>query len=171
MLVAMSKLAAATALLLACSSSDDPLERLPSPPPMAPQWPLPPPPPPPPPPLQSSQPPPTQIATFLRAHAADPSPWRATVSELANDKRGRQTTLGDADAAELAARLGSNDSYVDGDIGCFTNRSIVYRLTRGTASLEVMVNCGHVSLDGVEWHAATLSSEMIEFLDRLAARP
>lgn len=182
----MSKVAGAMVLLLGCSSAGEPRERLPPPepsgqrltPPAVPA-PLPPPPPPP---LPSSQPPPTEIATFLREHAADTSAWRATVYELANEPSRRsagfcghpivkQTTLGEADAAELAAQLGRDASYTTGDYGCFLDRSSGYRLMRGPATLEFMVNCGHVSFDGADWHAAILSTDMIERLDRLGRAP
>jgi hypothetical protein len=48
-----------------------------------------------------------------------------------------------------------------------------YRPACGKATLDFMVNCGHVSFDGVDWHAAMLSTEMMAFLDRVgrARRP
>lgn len=179
MLWHMNKAATAVALLLACSSSGEGLERLPPPPPLASSLPMPPPP------QTSSQPPPVKIAAFLREHATDTSAWRATVYEIANgdnDRRGRsaefrgrrivrQAMLSDADAAELAARLGRDDSYTNGDYGCFVDPASGYRLERGDALLDFMVNCGHVSFDGVEWHAASLSSGMMQFLDRLGRTP
>lgn len=180
MLWHMNKAATAVALLLACSSSGEELER-PPPPPLALSLAMPPSPSP----QTSSQPPPVKIAAFLREHAADTSAWRATIYEIANgdsDRRGRsaefrgrrivrQAMLSDADAAELAARLGRDDSYTNGDYGCFVDPGSGYRLERGDALLDFMVNCGHVSFDGVEWHAASLSSDMMQFLGRLGRTP
>lgn len=119
-----------------------------------------PPPPPPPPPESTPQPPPARVAAFLRAHAGDAAPWRASYG-----RRGARTRLTATDAAELARRLARDESYVDGDYGCVAE-PIEYELARGDAKLVFRENCGHMQL-GDEDHAALFSSEMVTFLQRV----
>jgi hypothetical protein len=120
----------------------------------------PPPQPPPPPPLPSPQPPPAVVASFLRAHAADAEPWRASFACGGTRKR-----LPPRDAAELARRLGENAAYIDGDYGCIGN-PVDYVLARGDATLVFSEDCGHMEI-GANDHAALFSPEMVSFLRQM----
>ena len=127
-------------------------------------------------------PPPERVATFLREHANDPEPWELTLYDVVNDdddKRGDprlgrflgrsalQRRRGDARVvSELAARLGRDSSYVDGDSGCITSEALGVRLVRGSASLDFIYNCGHVYLtpEGHTGTYALFSDEMVSFV-------
>jgi hypothetical protein len=113
----------------------------------------------------------------LRAHANDGAPWEAFVFEVASARDGRpplflrhsierKAAVKPAEAAELANRLASDSSYIDADYGC-VGEAVGYRLARGTATLDFIVDCGHFSLGNDDGHAAVLSKDMIEFLGRL----
>ena len=117
-------------------------------------------------------PPPAQIA----AHLANPGPATATLYELGREGRGfanhvikRQRVLSPGHTASLFARLGQDASYMTGDIGCFGD-PFGLRLARGTAQLDLVIDCGHVAI-GDDDHAAILSMEMIEFLETLRRSP
>jgi hypothetical protein len=169
-------------VLAAACRDPEPLERLPAPASTAvPLDELPPPPPPPPrPPIggREPMPPPVVVSDFLAAHAADAKPWTASVFELAEPGRQflgyrvrRRRALAPEQAMELAARLGQDTSYTTDDILGYSDPPFGFELARGRATFRFLVNAGHLVLGPRDEGHPVFSQSMIDYLDRLRARP
>jgi hypothetical protein len=172
--------------MIGCRNNDDQLERL-NPPTVVPEFlqpPLPPPPAPPPKraPRFALSPPPPEVEAFPDQARSDTQAWRLELHQLTRERtnRGqrfmgfrtrRQITTEVARAAEMAERLGSQNSYSGAGEwgGCSAEASLGVRLSRGKTSIEFIYACGNMYLTA-QRHAgryAPLTAEMISFLDDL----